>query len=75
MTTVHLIPIPAKTRATPCSSCQQLIYFAPHPSTGRPHPISVKHPNAVEPTATDGGFGVSHFSDCPNAAQHRKAKA
>lgn len=72
MPTVNLLPIPAKTRATSCSSCQQRIYFAPHPTTGRPHPISVQHPNAVEPTATDGGFGISHFADCPTAAQHRK---
>ena len=57
MPTVNLLPIPANTRATLCSSCTQRIYFAPHPTTGRAHPISVAHANAVEPTATEGGRG------------------
>ncbi len=74
MPTVTLLPIPAGTTPTACKSCGQTMYFAPHPTTGRPHPISIMHANAVEPTATEGGFGISHFADCPSAAQHRGAK-
>lgn len=73
--TVRLLPIPAGTRATECTSCRQPIFFAPHPTTGRSHPISIKHENAFPPTATDGGYGISHFADCKFAAQHRAKKA
>lgn len=67
----HLIPIPARTPQAHCSSCGQAIYFAPHPATGRPHPISTNHEDAEEPTPFADGCGISHFSDCPTADQHR----
>jgi hypothetical protein len=66
-----MIPIPARTPQTHCSSCGQVIYFAPHPGTGRSHPVSVAHEEAEEPTPFADGCGISHFSDCPTADQHR----
>lgn len=66
-----MIPIPARTAQTHCSSCGQAIYFAPHPATGRPHPVSTQHDEAEEPTPFADGQGISHFSDCPTADQHR----
>lgn len=71
----HLIPIPARTPQTHCSSCGQAIYFAPHPATGRPHPISTAHEDAEEPTPFSDGRGISHFTDCPTADQHRAPRA
>lgn len=68
-----MIPIPAKTRPSKCRSCDQTIYFAPHPSTGRVHPISIEHEEAEEPTPFSDGQGISHFSDCPHADQHRRS--
>lgn len=43
--------------------------------TDRPHPISVGHDAAREPTPTAEGRGISHFIDCPNADQHRRKPA
>jgi hypothetical protein len=74
MTTVVLLPIPAGTKPQKCFSCGQRMFWAKHPKTGNPHPISVAHANAVEPTATEGGFGISHFADCKFAAQHRRTR-
>lgn len=71
----QLIPIPARTPAAKCSSCGQAIFFAPHPATGRPHPISIEHEDAEAPTPFADGIGISHFSDCPSADQHRAARA
>lgn len=71
----HLIPIPAGTHQTHCTSCGQAIYFATHPATGRPHPVSTNSDDAREPTPTEPGAGLSHFSDCPTADQHRRARA
>lgn len=70
-----LIPIPARTPQSHCSSCGQAIYFAPHPGTGRPHPVSVNHEEAEEPTPFAEGCGISHFIDCPTADQHRSRPA
>jgi hypothetical protein len=70
-----LIPIPARTPQTHCSSCGQAIWFAPHPGTGRPHPISTNHEDAEEPTPFADGRGISHFGDCPTADQHRARSA
>lgn len=69
-----LIPIPARTPAARCRSCGQEIYFAPHPSTGRMHPVSVEHEDAERPTSLSEGQGISHFADCPNADHHRRSK-
>lgn len=75
MSAHHLIPIPAGAKQTPCTSCGQAIYFGPHPLTDRPHPISTSHALACEPTGTAPGKGISHFSDCPSADQHRRKPA
>jgi hypothetical protein len=66
-----MIPIPARTPQTHCRSCGQSIYFAPFPTTGRPHPVSVAHEDAQEPAPFADGVGISHFEDCPTADQHR----
>lgn len=68
------IPIPAGTPPTPCKSCRQLIYWAPHPSTGKNHPVSVADPESYAPDQDSDGKGITHFADCPNAASHRKTK-
>jgi hypothetical protein len=73
----HLIPIPRGTGATQCRKCKATIYFAPHPSSGRAHPVSVAPAIAaacVEPTALLDGAGISHFADCPNADDFRSTK-
>lgn len=67
----HRIPIPARTRPTECKSCGQTIYFAPHPSTGRMHPISILDDDAIAPSPLLDGIGISHFADCPEADKHR----
>jgi hypothetical protein len=67
-----MIPIPAQTPPSKCKSCSQTIYFAPYPTTGRPHPVSIAHEDAEAPTQFADGHGISHFTDCPNAAQHRR---
>ena len=70
----HLIPIHPGTPVSRCRSCHQPMYWAPHPVTGKQHPVSVKHAEAVEPTGIEYGQGISHFADCPNAEQHRRTK-
>ncbi len=77
MNTTRYIPIPPGTPAAPCKSCPATIYFAPHPSSGNRHPISIdlkSFPLAKAPTATEAGQGGSHFIDCPGAANHRRRK-
>lgn len=71
----HLIPIPAGTPQSHCSSCGQGIWWAEHPATKRPHPISTNHAEAREPTPTTAGLGLSHFADCEFAEQHRRKPA
>ena len=74
MSTLRLIPIPASTPAARCKSCGQAIYFAPHPTTGRAHPVSVEHEDAEPPTPLTDGQGISHFADCPYAETHRRSR-
>jgi hypothetical protein len=69
-----MIVIPARTSKSKCRSCGQLIYWAPHPASGRAHPVSVDDDDAVEPTGLLEGKGISHFADCPNADQHRRPR-
>lgn len=78
MIIVHF-PIPSGTPAAKCRglNCGRTIYHVLHPTTRRPHPVSVnpeKDPACVAPTATTPGLGISHFADCPDAAQFRKPK-
>lgn len=51
-------------------SCGEYIYFAPHPNTGNSHPVSLKHDQAVAPTETTWGEGISHIPDCPDREIH-----
>lgn len=73
-TAASFIPIPARTPESFCRSCGQMIYWAPHPSTGKRHPVSIKHDEAEVPTPFHEGKGISHFADCPDAEQHRRAR-
>lgn len=68
---VTLIPIPAGNAASKCKSCQQTIYWAPYPTTGKMHPVSIDNAHGRAPSSNADGQGLSHFSDCPNAEQHR----
>lgn len=74
MPTSLIIPIPAGTGASQCSSCRQTIFWAPHPSTGKKHPVSIECGFGRAPSNVADGRGVSHFSDCPNANDHRKPR-
>ena len=65
------IKIPAGEKAVLCS-CGEYFYWAIHPNTGKPHPVSLKHDQAVAPTATTWGEGVSHVPDCPDREIHLK---
>ncbi len=82
---ITLIRIPAGTLASQCTGtgCNATVYFAPHPKTGEPKPVSVGEEYAAAhglhvgaPHSGIDGQGFSHFLDCPKAAQfYRKAKA
>jgi hypothetical protein len=77
MTSNHLITIPRGLEAQPCSGCGAPIYWAPHPSTGRAHPVSYNPDVALgcrRPTPYLDGAGISHFADCPDADRFRKPK-
>jgi hypothetical protein len=67
-----MLTIPARTKPRQCASCGQRIFWINHPSSGRPHPVSVKHEDAMEPTMLDDGKGISHFADCAFANLHRR---
>jgi hypothetical protein len=64
-----LIPIAPGSHEHQCT-CGEFIYFGLHPSTKRPHPISIKHDLAIRPTPTTAGQGVSHIPDCPHRDFH-----
>lgn len=53
-------------------SCGEYIYFGTHPNTGNSHPVSLRHDQAVSPTETTWGEGVSHIPDCPDREIHLK---
>lgn len=65
--------IPAGTRPQPCrgAGCRAAVYWVTHPRTGRPHPVSVAHPDAAAPTRAKPGTGISHFQDCVAADDFR----
>ena len=69
------LTIPARTPQSLCKSCGATIYWITLPATGRPHPVSTAVEDAEEPTPFAEGKGVSHFTDCPFADQHRSAPA
>lgn len=59
-------------RITRCRTCRAMIIWLPTPQ-GRAMPIDA---DSVQPEDEEYEHGrhVSHFSTCPNAAQHRKAR-
>jgi hypothetical protein len=70
----QMIPIPARTSPSNCRKCSQLIYWVSHPSSGRPHPVSIEHEDAIAPGREFEGKGISHFADCVNADEFRRAR-
>lgn len=68
-----MIAIPAGTPMKRCGGkdCGRVFYWAPHPTTGNRHPVSIDHASAKAPTETEDGVGVSHWSTCPNADDFR----
>lgn len=72
-----LIVIPRGLEPVACRGCGAQIWWAPHPSTGRAHPVSVEYdivPGCKRPTPSLDGAGISHFSTCPQADRFRKPK-
>lgn len=67
----RFIPIPARTPASTCRGCSEEIFFVKHPSTGRPHPVSIAEEGCEAPTPLLDGQGLSHFSNCPAADRFR----
>jgi hypothetical protein len=64
-----LIPIAPGSQEHQCT-CGEYIYFGIYPSTKRPHPVSLKHDQAIRPTSHTAGQGVSHIPDCPHRDFH-----
>lgn len=63
------IKIPPGSKPQICS-CGDSIYWSLHPTSGKPHPVSIKHVQAVAPTSTTCGEGISHIPDCPDRDLH-----
>lgn len=65
------IPIPPGAKPVQCRYCGRWIYIAAHPTTKRPHPVTIDVAQGIEPTRTTFGQGVSHKADCPDAENDR----
>lgn len=65
------IPIPPGAKPVHCKYCGDLIYIAAHPTTRRPHPVTINVAQGIEPTRTTFGQGVSHKADCKDAENDR----
>jgi len=71
----QFLPIAPGSRLVRCRWCPKFVYWSGHPSTGKPHPISVDtHPASCAPTSTTFGQGVTHWADCAGAAARRKPR-
>jgi hypothetical protein len=68
----HLYAVPAGTPPARCRSCAAVVYFLTMPRTGSLNPIDCAPPTGKPPTATEPGYGASHFAACPDAARWRK---
>ena len=66
---VKFLHIKPGTPATPCKHCGRSIYLVAHPTTKRPHPVSLSHALAVAPTKATWGLGTTHYADstCPRS--------
>lgn len=75
---VGAIRIPAGTAARRCSKCPELIYDVKNPTTGKLRPVSIEqyknNPPGIAPTLELDGVGISHFANCPAAAEFRSKK-
>lgn len=63
--------VPAEARETMCSSCGAPIAWIVT-GGGKRMPISLR---TVVVNLAGEREGESHFADCPNAAEHRRARA
>lgn len=66
--------VPAGTRPSKCSSCGAEIFWIEHQGrTGKTSRIPVSiDAEGRRPQDNQGGEGISHFADCPNADKHRR---
>lgn len=79
MATPTMITIPPRTRVSICrgksmgGTCDEGIFIVMHPSTGKPHPVSVRCEGGTLPglKETEVGQGVSHFSNCADVELFR----
>jgi hypothetical protein len=65
------LPIAPGAKSVPCNRCGKAIYFATHPTTKRPHPVTINVEQGIEPTRTTWGQGLSHYADCPDVLNDR----
>lgn len=72
----NMIIIPKGTAGVACKAkargCDVIVYWVPHPSTQKKHPVSASAEGCFAPTKDEDGLGVSHFSDCKFAHEFRK---
>ena len=66
----YRVPIQAPTGQ--CSSCHAPIIWARTSKNGKPIPLSAA---TIRTDEQGQQWALNHFSDCPNAAQHRRAEA
>lgn len=57
---------------TQCRSCHAPIYWTHMSKNGRPIPLSAA---TIRLDAFGARYALNHFSDCPNAQQHRRTDA
>jgi len=65
-----VFPIPSRAPVHTCSSCGAPVVFITT-AKGKWMPLSL---NKAKSNVLGERVAPSHFSDCPNAAQHRKSK-
>jgi hypothetical protein len=72
----EFIPIPPTAKRRQCRYCPKMIYLAPHPSTGNPHPVAIDtHPGSYAPSGKQWGQGITHYWDCEGVAEARADSA
>lgn len=60
--------IPAGSTLQKCRSCQQPVYWITTPK-GKAMPVIVSLGVGRAPSATEPGYGISHFIDCPDSKE------
>lgn len=66
------ITIPAGTTPKRCRSCKAEVYWVDGPNGKRVIVSAAVGVGGLPPTDTEPGHGVSHFADCPQAAEWRR---